>query len=86
MNKFTDYKMVKKSNKLPTEFIGVLAGVIGSFSVANGLFTVGYPLFAFSSILLLSTAYKQNNHNLMLLQGVFLLANFNGLYTFFLKG
>ena len=83
MNKFTDYKSNKKA--LPTEFIGVLCGIIGSFSVANGLFTIGYPLFAFSSVLLLSTAYKQDNNNLMLLQGVFLLANLNGLYTFFLR-
>ena len=86
MNKFTDYKNVKSGFKMPIEFIGVLAGVIGSFSVANGLFTIGYPLFALSSIFLLYTAFKQHNNNLMLLQGVFLLANCNGLYTFFLKG
>jgi len=85
MNKFTDYKNVKSGFKMPIEFIGVLSGVIGSFAVANGLFTIGYPLFTVSAILLLYTAYKQSNMNLVLLQAVFLMANFNGLYTFFLK-
>lgn len=84
MNKFTDYKVNKKP--LPIELIGVIAGIIGSFSVANGLFTIGYPLFTLSSLLLVYTAMNQKNINLVTLQGVFLLANFNGLYTFFLKG
>lgn len=86
MNKFTDYKNVKSGFKIPFEFIGVLCGIAGSFLVANGLFTIGYPLFTLSAFLLLYTAFKQANKNLMLLQFVFLLANINGLYTFFLKG
>jgi len=86
MNKFTDYKNRRASFKFPLEFVGVLCGIIGSFAVANGLFTIGYPLFTLSALLLLYTAFKQMNKNLMLLQGVFLLANINGLYTFFLKG
>jgi hypothetical protein len=86
MNKFTDYKNVKSGFKISIEFVGVLSGIIGSFSVANGLFTIGYPIFTLSALLLLYTAFKQSNKNLMLLQAVFLLANINGLYTFFLKG
>ncbi len=65
------------------EFLGVVCGIAGSFLVANGLMQYGFPLFAFSSVCLLITAYKQRNKNLMLLQGVFLCANINGLITFF---
>ena len=68
------------------EFIGVLSGIAGSFLVANAIFQYGYLLFLISSMLLVITALKQRNYNLVLLQGVFLLANINGVFTFFFKG
>ena len=66
------------------EFIGVFAGILGAFLVANGVFKIGYILFTVSSICLVSTAFNQRNWNLVALQGVFLIANFNGLFTFFM--
>jgi hypothetical protein len=68
------------------EFIGVLAGILGAFLVANGMMLAGYPAFTMSSVLLLACAYKQGNANLMLLQATFLLANVMGLFNFVLKG
>ncbi len=66
------------------EFLGVFAGILGAFLVANGVFKFGYILFFISSLCLVSTAFKQRNWNLTALQGVFLIANCNGLFTFFM--
>jgi hypothetical protein len=76
------YPIKSSGIKLSVELIGVISGIIGSFAVANAIPTIGYPLFTLSSILLVFTAFKQNNFNLVMLQGVFLLANINGLITF----
>lgn len=70
---------------IPIESIGVFCGVIGAFIVANAMPVIGYPFFTISSILLIYTAWKQKNANLVILQAVFILANINGLYTFFVK-
>lgn len=88
INKF-GYPVKKKIQMNITvwvEFIGVASGIMGSFLVANGLFKFGYPLFLLSSQLLVYTAFKQRNINLIMMQTVFLLANINGIYTFFFKG
>ncbi len=64
------------------ELIGVICGIIGAFLVANGMMSAGYPAFTVSSALLIYTAWRQENKNLMLLQSVFLCANINGLFNF----
>lgn len=76
---------LKKKMQFPIETVGVICGIIGAFIVANAMPQYGYPLFTLSSIMLTYTAFKQNNYNLVALQGVFMIANINGLYTFFLK-
>lgn len=64
------------------EKIGVLNGIAGSFLVSSGFLLHGFILFFMSSLLLLIMAHKQGNKNLMLLQGVFLLSNINGLFNY----
>ena len=64
------------------EFFGVILGILGAFAVANGIMQIGYCMFLASSVMLFATAFKQSNANLMLLQGVFALANLNGFYNF----
>lgn len=66
------------TNKI-VEFIGVITAIIGSFLVARNYLETGFILFFISSALLLYTAIKQKNHNLSLLQGVFLISNALGI-------
>lgn len=64
------------------EFIGVFAGITGSFLVARGFLAVGFCLFLLSSLCLVYSAIKQRNWNLTLLQGAFLFSNVLGVSNY----
>ena len=61
------------------EMAGVILAVIGSFTVASGNFSIGYPIFVASSIFLCYTAMMQKNRNLLVLNAFFLVANILGI-------
>ena len=64
------------------EFIGVFAGITGSFLVARGFLAVGFCLFLVSSLCLVYSAVKQKNWNLTLLQSAFLFSNVLGVSNY----
>jgi len=64
------------------ETLGTLAGIAGAFLVALKFATIGYPLFALSSVLLLVSALQQKQKNFIALQSVFMVANIIGLLNY----
>jgi hypothetical protein len=60
------------------ETVGVFAGIFGSFSVSRGFLSIGFCLFLLSSICLFTSAIRQKNYNLVLLQSAFLVSNVLG--------
>lgn len=64
------------------EFIGVFAGITGSFLAARGFLADGFCLFLVSSLCLVYSAMKQKNWNLTLLQSVFLFSNMLGVSNY----
>ena len=66
--------MIKK-----IELLGVILALSGSYVAAMGNFALGYPLWLASTSCLAWTAYKDNNYNLLLLQGSFLIADIIGI-------
>jgi len=61
--------------------IGTLAGIMGAFLVASGIYLVGYILFSISAFLWIIAALKYRDHCLILLNAVYLTANGLGLYN-----
>jgi nicotinamide riboside transporter PnuC len=64
------------------EMIGTGSGVLGAFLVAIKLAVWGYPFFLVSSVALTYTAWRYNQKNLLVLQGVFLAVNVLGLFNY----
>lgn len=64
------------------EGAGVLCGITGSFCVARGYLAIGFCLFLISSMCLITSAIKQKNWNLTLLQGSFLFSNILGVSNY----
>lgn len=60
------------------ETVGVFAGIFGSFSVSRGYLAIGFCSFLLSSICLFTSAVKERNYNLVLLQSAFLVSNLLG--------
>lgn len=62
-------------------WIGTLASILGSFMVATHIFIVGYMLFLLGSVCWLYVGFQKRDNALMLLNGVFFVANIVGLYN-----
>lgn len=62
-------------------WIGTVASILGSFMVAMHIFVLGYMLFLLGSVCWLAVGYAKKDNALMLLNGVFFLANIVGLYN-----
>ena len=60
-------------------WLGTMTSIIGAFLVANGIFLVGYCIFASGAILWLIVAKMQKNEAMFFLELVFLIANINGI-------
>ena len=60
-------------------WLGTMTSIIGAFLVANGIFLVGYCIFASGTILWLIVAKMQKNEAMFFLELVFLIANINGI-------
>lgn len=60
-------------------WLGTINSIIGAFLVANGIFLVGYCIFASGAILWLIVAKMQKNEAMFFLELVFLIANINGI-------
>ena len=55
---------------------------MGSFAVATKIFLLGYILFTVGSFSWLTVAYNRRDKSLVVLNGVFFIANLIGLYNF----
>ncbi len=64
-------------------WIGTVASIVGSFVVACKFFVPGYLLFIAGSISWLMIGLRTKDKALSVLNGVFLCANFLGLYNAF---
>ena len=64
-------------------WIGTIASILGSFLVAFGILGVGYVCFLVGSISWLYVSWRRRDLSLGSLNGVFLAANFVGLYRVF---
>jgi hypothetical protein len=62
-------------------WIGTLASIIGSFLVAGHYFQIGYVCFIVGSASWLFVGYTRKDHSLIVLNGVFFLANIMGIYN-----
>lgn len=63
------------------KWLGTITSIIGAFTVANGLYTVGYSMFIIGSISWLYTGIRARDNALITLNGIFFLANIMGLYN-----
>ena len=62
-------------------WLGTINSIVGAFLVANGIFLLGYCIFASGAILWLIVAKMQKNEAMFFLELVFLTANINGIIT-----
>ena len=60
-------------------WLGTINSIAGAFLVANGIFLVGYCIFASGAILWLIVEKMQKNNAMFFLELVFLIANINGI-------
>ena len=60
-------------------WLGTINSIIGAFLVANGIFLLGYCIFASGAVLWLIVAKMQKNEAMFFLELVFLIANINGI-------
>lgn len=60
-------------------WLGTVTSIIGAFLVANGIFLLGYCIFASGAVLWLIVAKIQKNEAMFFLELVFLIANINGI-------
>ena len=65
-----------------TAWMGTITSVIGSFAVAFGLTTIGYPMFTIGSIAWLLVAWEREDMALASLNMVFLTANIIGMVRY----
>lgn len=73
-------KFHTKANMLRRiSWAGTFNSIIGAFLVANGIFLIGYCIFASGAILWLIVAKMQRNEAMFFLEFVFLIANINGI-------
>lgn len=63
------------------KWFGTITNIIGAFTVAYHMFLVGYICFTLGSVAWLYIGIKGNDKPLILLNGVFLIANILGLYN-----
>lgn len=64
-------------------WLGTLASIIGSFLVAAHSFQIGYVCFIVGSASWLFVGFKRKDNSLIVLNGVFFLANIVGIYNAF---
>lgn len=62
-------------------WLGTINSIAGAFLVANGIFLVGYCIFASGAVLWIIVAKMLKNRAMLLLEFIFLLANINGIIT-----
>lgn len=78
-------KIVRFNKKLDFlkifSWLGTINSVIGAFLVANGVFLIGYIIFASGAVLWLIVAKMLKNNAMLLLEFIFLIANINGIIT-----
>lgn len=60
-------------------WLGTINSIAGAFLVANGIFLLGYCIFASGAILWIIVAKMQKNEAMFFLELVFLIANINGI-------
>lgn len=64
-------------------WLGTVSSIIGSFLVAGHSFQFGYILFIVGSASWLFVGFKRRDNSLIVLNGVFFLANIMGIYNAF---
>ena len=62
-------------------WLGTLASIIGAFLVASQIIFVGYICFIIGSASWLIVGFKRKDNSLIVLNGVFFLANILGIYN-----
>ena len=70
-----------RKNKL-ISWIGTILCLVGAFLVANMFFLMGYVFFAIGAITWIYISRIQKNDALMFQEICFLIANINGLFTY----
>ena len=73
------YPQTPKNYLKLISWLGTINSIAGAFLVANGIFLVGYCIFASGAILWLIVAKMQKNEAMFFLELVFLIANINGI-------
>jgi len=69
----------EKNNLKLFSWLGTINSVLGAFLVANGIFLIGYCIFASGAVLWLIVAKMQKNEAMFFLELIFLVANINGI-------
>jgi uncharacterized membrane protein YdbT with pleckstrin-like domain len=64
-------------------WLGTMASIIGAFLVASQIVFVGYLAFIIGSASWLFVGFKRKDNSLIVLNGVFFLANMLGIYNAF---
>ena len=64
-----------------TSWLGTLASIIGAFLVASQIIFIGYLAFIIGSASWLFVGFKRKDNSLIVLNGVFFLANLLGIYN-----
>jgi hypothetical protein len=64
-------------------WLGTVSSIIGSFLVAGHYFQIGYICFIVGSASWLFVGYTRRDNSLIVLNGVFFLANMLGIYNAF---
>ncbi len=62
-------------------WLGTLSSIIGAFLVASQIIFVGYICFIIGSASWLIVGFKRKDNSLIVLNGVFFLANILGIYN-----
>lgn len=63
-------------------WLGTFLCLIGAFLVANTIFLIGYIFFAIGAIIWIYISRIQKNDALLFQEICFLMANINGLFTY----
>ena len=64
-------------------WLGTLASIVGAFLVASQIVFIGYLAFIIGSASWLFVGFKRKDNSLIVLNGVFFLANIVGIYHAF---
>jgi hypothetical protein len=62
-------------------WLGTITSIIGAFLVASQIVLFGYCAFIIGSVSWLFVGFKRRDNSLIVLNGVFFLANLLGLYN-----